>query len=247
VPPLAPCAFDRSEEKLACKLLERVDGSLRGLADLDEVTVRITHVAAQFVAVIIEGLGEELSAFLGPLFIACVDPFAGRTADQALSRNRNTARGRAGHRACAGVLDLERTVLLGSRSRLSGAMQPGFSGDQTALPGKKATVYLERSGGGAAHSDPRSAKYDDSWRRSVAGALNAWCEDLKRRTPRNTPAEDRWVDAEFADALRTWPDDNKRIERLEYSIEHARQHLCNSFFGVRIKRKIHSGWSKVPS
>jgi len=63
----------RSEEKLACKLLEGVDGSLRGLADLYEVTVRITHVAAQFVAVIIERLGEELSAFLGPLFIACVN------------------------------------------------------------------------------------------------------------------------------------------------------------------------------
>jgi hypothetical protein len=46
---------------------------LRGLADLDEVTVRITHVAAQFVAMIIEGLGEELSAFLGPIFIACVN------------------------------------------------------------------------------------------------------------------------------------------------------------------------------
>jgi hypothetical protein len=67
------CAFDRSDKKLACKLLEGVDGNLRGRADLDEVTVRITHVAAQFVAMIIEGLGEELSAFLGPLFIARVN------------------------------------------------------------------------------------------------------------------------------------------------------------------------------
>src|SRR3977135_2358580 len=58
---------------LACKLLEGVDGSLRGLADLDDVAVRITHVTAQFVAVIIEGLGEKPSAFLGPLFIACVN------------------------------------------------------------------------------------------------------------------------------------------------------------------------------
>src|SRR5262245_619140 len=67
------CAFDRSEEKLACKILEGVDGSLRVLADLDEVTVRITHVAAQFAAMIIEGLGEELSPFLGPILIARVN------------------------------------------------------------------------------------------------------------------------------------------------------------------------------
>src|SRR3981189_2028197 len=66
-------AFDRGDERLACKPLEGVDGSLRGLANLDEVAVRITHVAAQFMAVIIEGLGEEPSALLGPLFIACVN------------------------------------------------------------------------------------------------------------------------------------------------------------------------------
>ena len=63
-------AFDRSAEKLACKLLEGVDGSLRGLADLDEVTVRITHVAAQFVAVIIEGLGEESVRHIRPVWKA---------------------------------------------------------------------------------------------------------------------------------------------------------------------------------
>jgi hypothetical protein len=62
-------SFDRSDEQLVCKLLEEgVDASLRGLADLDEVAVRITHVAAQFAAVIIEELGKDSSAFLGPLF-----------------------------------------------------------------------------------------------------------------------------------------------------------------------------------
>jgi hypothetical protein len=37
---------------------------------LDEVTVRIAHIAAQFMAVGIEGLGEELGTFLGPIFVA---------------------------------------------------------------------------------------------------------------------------------------------------------------------------------
>ena len=73
VPVSDQCTFDRGNEKLARKLHVGVDGSLRGLADLDEVTVRITHVTAQFVTKIIEGLGEELCAFLGPIFIACVN------------------------------------------------------------------------------------------------------------------------------------------------------------------------------
>jgi hypothetical protein len=59
-----------AQEGSAYEILESVDGELRGLADLDEVAVRIAHATTQFVAVVIEGLGEELSAFLRPISVA---------------------------------------------------------------------------------------------------------------------------------------------------------------------------------
>ena len=59
-----------AEEKLARKFVENINGRPRRLADLDEVAIRITHVAPQFVAVVIERLGNKLSAFFGPIFIA---------------------------------------------------------------------------------------------------------------------------------------------------------------------------------
>ena len=69
LPPIADMTFlidGHSEEKLARKFVENINGRPRRLADLDEVAIRITHVAPQFVAVVIERLGNKLSAFFGP-------------------------------------------------------------------------------------------------------------------------------------------------------------------------------------
>jgi hypothetical protein len=88
-------------------------------------------------------------------------------------------------------------------------------------------------------ANPNLTKYDENWRRSVAGALYAWCEDLRHRTPRNTPAEHQWVDAEFADALRF--DDEKRIERLENSVEYARHRLAQMYSGCSSSAKSSLG------
>jgi hypothetical protein len=38
-----------------------------------------------------------------------------------------------------------------------------------------------------------------SWRLSLATALNRYCESVLLHVPRNTPKEDQWLDAEWAD------------------------------------------------
>ena len=43
------------------------------LADLDEVPVGITHVAAQFPTAIIQGFGEQVRGVFAPLFVASPD------------------------------------------------------------------------------------------------------------------------------------------------------------------------------
>jgi hypothetical protein len=114
---------------------------------------------------------------------------------------------------------LARAVLLGLLLTSIAAPAPAQNAPTPALSAFNAAVY-------------KSTKYDDGWRRSVASALQAWCEDLGHRTPRNTPAEDLWVDAEFADALSldNWVgNDNKRMERVENSVEYARQGLSKAF------------------
>src|ERR1022692_2264771 len=54
-------------------VFETVEGHLSVLADLDEVAVGITHVAAPFPAVIVERLGKEGRSFVAPLFVAGPD------------------------------------------------------------------------------------------------------------------------------------------------------------------------------
>ena len=56
---------------------EPVEGQLSILADLDEVAVRITHVAAPFPAVIVYWLGKKERSFVAPLFVA--GPYVGDT------------------------------------------------------------------------------------------------------------------------------------------------------------------------
>ena len=54
--------------------VEPVDGELSILADLDEVAVGITHVAAPFPAVRIwQWLGKKKRAFVAPFFVAGPD------------------------------------------------------------------------------------------------------------------------------------------------------------------------------
>jgi hypothetical protein len=62
----------QSLAKLAV-VVEPVDGDLSVLADLDEVAVGITHVAAPFPAVIVEWLGEKERSFVAPLFVTGPD------------------------------------------------------------------------------------------------------------------------------------------------------------------------------
>src|SRR5215469_2690948 len=50
-----------------------VNGFLSILADLDEIPIGITHVAAPFPPVIVERLGKKRRAFVAPLFIAIPD------------------------------------------------------------------------------------------------------------------------------------------------------------------------------
>jgi hypothetical protein len=59
--------LEPSREGLARRFFENIDGGRRRLSDLDEVPVRITHVASQFMAVIIERYGKKVSAFFGPI------------------------------------------------------------------------------------------------------------------------------------------------------------------------------------
>src|SRR5580692_468703 len=54
-------------------VLEPVESHLRILADLDEVAVRITHVAAPFPAAIVQRLGKKERSFVAPLFVASPD------------------------------------------------------------------------------------------------------------------------------------------------------------------------------
>ena len=54
-------------------VLEPVEGQLSLLADLDEVAVWITHVAAPFPAAIVQRLGKKESSFVAPLFVASPD------------------------------------------------------------------------------------------------------------------------------------------------------------------------------
>jgi hypothetical protein len=52
-------------------VVEPVEGDFSILADLDEVAVRITHVAAPFPAVeILQRLRKKDRAFVAPLFVA---------------------------------------------------------------------------------------------------------------------------------------------------------------------------------
>jgi hypothetical protein len=52
---------------------ETVEDRLSILADLDEVAVRITHVAAPFRAVIVQRFGQKKRSFFAPLFLAGPD------------------------------------------------------------------------------------------------------------------------------------------------------------------------------
>src|SRR6516164_9023976 len=52
---------------------ESVEGHLCILADLDEVAVGITHVAAPFPAVIVERLSKKDRSFIAPLLVAGPD------------------------------------------------------------------------------------------------------------------------------------------------------------------------------
>jgi len=54
-------------------VVEPVEGDFSILADLDEVAVGITHVAAPFPAVIVQWLGKEERSFVTPLFVAGPD------------------------------------------------------------------------------------------------------------------------------------------------------------------------------
>ena len=54
-------------------VLETVESHLSISADLDDVTVGITHVAAPFPAVIIQRLGEKGHPFVSPLLVAGPD------------------------------------------------------------------------------------------------------------------------------------------------------------------------------
>ena len=71
---IASCANPgklRTSSCLSLPKLTAVVGSVEGdfsvLADLDEVAVGITHVAAPFPAVIVEWLGEKERSFVAPL------------------------------------------------------------------------------------------------------------------------------------------------------------------------------------
>jgi hypothetical protein len=54
-------------------VVEPVEGDFSILADLDEVAVGITHVAAPLPTVIIERFGKKERAFVAPLFVAGPD------------------------------------------------------------------------------------------------------------------------------------------------------------------------------
>jgi hypothetical protein len=54
-------------------IFETIEGHLSILADLDEVAVGITHVAAPFPAVIVHRLGKKERSLVAPLFVAGPD------------------------------------------------------------------------------------------------------------------------------------------------------------------------------
>jgi hypothetical protein len=99
-------------------------------------------------------------------------------------------------------------------------------------------VYTPKARVLADATHPQKA-YDDKWRASLASAVFEWCEDLRRRVPRNTPAEDRWVEDEIAsrpeldfnDFDASSKREEQRDERLHNSIEWARYLWSQVFSG----------------
>jgi len=54
-------------------VVEPVEGNFSVLADLDEIAVGITHVAAPFPAVIVQWLGKKERSIVAPFFVAGPD------------------------------------------------------------------------------------------------------------------------------------------------------------------------------